>query len=422
MAKIKLITSREILNAKGQPTLETAVVLADGAIGIASVPSGTSVGKYEAYELKDNDPKRYNGNGVLTAVSNVEKIIAPVLVGIEANSQQEIDKRLIEIDGTKAKTKYGANAILSISMAVAKAAARSMSLPLFLYLREYIKNSTTTLKIPIPCFNLINGGKHGEGNLDFQEFLVIPASSKKFPESLELGVNVYSALKKIIQTNNLSSLVGLEGGFSPKLTTNVDALLLLKQAIEQSNLRMGFDMFIGLDSASDNFFDDGKYKIKDRSSDLSSKDMVSFYVMVNNDYHLLYLEDGLAQDDWAGWQELSTQTSQQTIIIGDDLTATNPFRLQEAIAKKAITGVVIKPNQIGTVIEALAVSEMARQGGLKIIVSHRSGETNDDFIADFAVAVSADYVKFGAPARGERVAKYNRLLQIENQLRSLQIK
>ncbi|PIR79666.1 MAG: phosphopyruvate hydratase [Candidatus Levybacteria bacterium CG10_big_fil_rev_8_21_14_0_10_35_13] len=422
MAKIKLITSREILNAKGQPTLETAVVLADGAIGIASVPSGTSVGKYEAYELRDNDPKRYNGNGVLTAISNVEKIIAPVLVGIEANGQQEIDKRLIEMDGTKAKTKYGANAILSVSMAVAKAAARSMSLPLFLYLREYIKNSTTTLKIPIPCFNLINGGKHGEGNLDFQEFLVIPASSKKFPESLELGANVYSALKKIIQTNNLSSLVGLEGGFSPKLATNVDALLLLKQAIEQSNLRMGFDMFIGLDSASDNFFDDGKYKIEDRSSDLSSKDMVSFYVMVNNDYHLLYLEDGLAQDDWSGWQELSTQMSQQTIIIGDDLTATNPFRLQEAIAKKAITGIVIKPNQIGTVIEALAVSEMARQGGLKIIVSHRSGETNDDFIADFAVAVSADYVKFGAPARGERVAKYNRLLQIENQLRSLQVK
>lgn len=419
MAKIKLITSREILNAKGDPTLETAVVLADGAIGISSVPSGTSVGKYEALELKDNDPKRYNGKGVLNAISNVEKIIAPILVGMEANNQQDVDKKLIEIDGTKTKSKYGANAILSVSMSVAKAAARSMSLPLFLYLREYIKNSTTSLKIPTPCFNILNGGKHGEGNLDFQEFLVIPATSKKYWESLELGINVYSALKKILQTNNLSSLLGLEGGFAPKLSSNIDALLLIKQAIEQPNLRVGFDMFIGLDAASDNFFDNGTYKIKDRSSSFSAKDLVSFYSTINNDYHLLYLEDGLAQDDWEGWQGLSNAMSAQTIIVGDDLIATNPFRLQEAIAKKAVTGVVIKPNQIGTVIEALAVSEMARQAGLKIIVSHRSGETNDDFIADFAVAASADYVKFGAPARGERVAKYNRLLQIESQLKSL---
>src|SRR3989344_5075888 len=419
MAKIKLITSREILNARGDPTLETAVVLTDGAVGTSSVPSGTSVGKYEALELKDNDPKRYNGKGVLNAISNIEKIITPLLVGVEANNQQEIDKKLIEIDGSKTKSKLGANALLSVSMSAAKAAAKSLSLPLFLYLREYIKSAGSQFKIPTPLFNILNGGKHGEGNLDFQEFLVIPATSKKYSESLELGTNVYLVLKKLLQTNNMSPLLGLEGGFAPKLSTNLDALLLIKQSIEQSNLRVGFDMFIGLDSASDNFFDEGNYRLKDRSTVFSSQELIVFYTNLNNDYHLLYLEDGLSQDDWEGWQNLSKAMSAQTIIVGDDLIATNPFRLQEAIAKRAITGVVIKPNQIGTVMEALAVSEMARQAGLKIIVSHRSGETNDDFIADFAVAISSDYVKFGAPARGERVAKYNRLLQIENQLKSL---
>jgi enolase len=419
MAKIKQITANEILNAKGHPTIETIVILTDGAVGIASCPSGTSVGKYEAIEIRDKDEKRFQGLGVRNAIMNIEEIIAPSLLGMDATKQQDIDKKMISLDGTVNKGRLGANAILSVSMAVAKAAAKSSILPLFLYLREFVKKENVPLKIPIPAFNVINGGKHAEGTIDFQEFLVIPASSKKFDESIIIGTNVYAALKKSLETNNLSTLVGDEGGFSPKVEANQDALLMLKQVIEGINLRLGFDVFLGLDAASDNFFTNQQYHIRDKSIGLSSKDLVSFYKTINNDYHLLYLEDGLAEDDWDGWRQLYTEMSQQTLIVGDDLTATNPYRLQMALDKKTITGIIIKPNQIGTVIEALAVVEMARQANLKIIVSHRSGETNDDFIADFAVAASADYVKFGAPARGERVAKYNRLLQIDKQIKSL---
>ena len=419
MAKIKQIIANEILNAKGHPTIETIVILTDGAVGIASCPTGTSVGKYEAVEIRDKDEKRFQGLGVLNAIMNIEEIIAPALLGMDATKQPEIDKKMIALDGTVNKGRLGANAILSVSMAVAKAAAKSSILPLFLYLREFVKKENIPLKIPIPAFNVINGGKHAEGTIDFQEFLVIPASSKKFDESLIIGTNVYAALKKSLETNNLSTLIGDEGGFSPKVETNQDALLMLKQVIEGINLRLGFDVFLGLDAASSNFFLNQQYHIHDKSIGLSSKDLISFYKTLNNDYHLLYLEDGLAEDDWDGWTELYAEMSEQTLIVGDDLTCTNPYRLQMALDKKTITGIIIKPNQIGTVIEALAVVEMARQANLKIIVSHRSGETNDDFIADFAVAASADYVKFGAPARGERVAKYNRLLQIEKQIKSL---
>lgn len=419
MAKIKQITAGEILNAKGNPTIETTVILTDGAVGIASCPTGTSVGKYEAVEIRDKDEKRFQGLGVLNAIMNIEEMITPNLLGMDATKQPEIDKKMIALDGTANKGRLGANAILSVSMAVAKAAAKSSILPLFLYLREFVKKENVPLKVPIPIFNVINGGKHAQGTIDFQEFLVIPASSKKFDESLIIGTNVYAALKKSLETNNLSTLVGDEGGFSPKVETNQDALLMLKQVIEGINLRLGFDVFLGLDVASSNLFFSQQYHIKDKSIGLSSKDLISFYKTLNNDYHLLYLEDGLAEDDWEGWSQLYAEMSQQTVIVGDDLTATNPYRLQMALDKKTITGIIIKPNQIGTVIEALAVVEMARQANLKIIVSHRSGETNDDFIADFAVAASADYVKFGAPARGERVAKYNRLLQIEKQIKSL---
>lgn len=419
MPKIKQIIAREILNSKGDPTIETTVILSDGAVGIASVPSGTSVGKYEAFDLLDNDPKRYNGKGVLKAVEQIEKVISPLLLGMDALNQQQIDKKMIESDGTDNKQKYGANAILSVSIAVVKASAKSSVLPLFLYLRQLLGKDNADLKIPIPCFNIINGGKHGDGHIDFQEFQVIPASSKAFHESLELGSIVYFSLKKVLEQNNLSTLIGLEGGFSPRVASNMDALLLIKQSIEQVGLRMGFDMFIGLDASSNYFFSDNKYTIIDKSIALSSSELVSFYKLINDQSHLLYLEDGLSEDDWEGWQELYLSLSTQTMIVGDDLIATNPARLQQALQKKAISAVVIKPNQIGTVIEALAVSEMAKQAGIKVIVSHRSGETNDDFIADFSVAVSADYVKFGAPVRGERVAKYNRLLSIEKQISSL---
>lgn len=419
MAKIKQISAREILNAKGNPTIETTVILSDGATGIASCPTGTSVGKYEAVDLKDNDQARYQGLGVLNAILNVNKLIAPNLIGMDASRQQEIDKKMIDLDGTQNKGRLGANATLSVSMAVAKASAKSSVLPLFLYLREFIKKDNLPLKIPTPLFNLINGGKHAEDNFDFQEFLVIPATSKAYEESLKMVTDIYSSLRKNIETNNLSTLIGDEGGFSPKLATNQDALLLLKRSVESANLRLGFDVFFGMDAASNSFYSQNEYHIKDKGNGLSAKELIEFYQTLNAQYHFLYLEDGLAEDDMDNWTKLCTEMSGQTLIVGDDLTATNPYRLQTALQKKAITGIIIKPNQIGTVIEALAVVEMAREAGLKITVSHRSGETNDDFIADFAVAASADYVKFGAPARGERVAKYNRLSQIQSQLKTL---
>lgn len=419
MAKIKQIKAREILNSKGIPTIETNVILNDGTVGISSCPIGASVSEYEAAELRDNDEKRYQGQGVLKAIQNIESQLAPHIIGLEADRQQEIDKIMIELDGTQNKGRIGANAILSVSMSVAKAAASSSVLPLFLYLREFIKKENLLLKIPTPAFNLINGGKHAKGGLNFQEFLVIPATSKQYSEALEAGVSIYKALEKTLESSNLSTLVGDEGGYSPNIPINADAFSLLKQAIETTSVRLELDVFFGLDAASSNFFSDKKYYIKDKSSSLSSKELISYYEELNKKYHLLYLEDPLAEDDWDGWSDISSRMSQTTIIAGDDLVATNPYRLQMALNKKAITGIIVKPNQIGTVIETLAVVEIARQSGLKIIVSHRSSETNDDFIADLAVAVSADYVKFGAPVRGERVAKYNRLLQIESQIKAL---
>ncbi len=419
MAKIKEIKAQEILDSRGNPTIETTVVLQDGSVGVASCPSGASVGSYEAWELRDHDDKRFSGLGVLKAVNNVNSIIAPALVGMDSSKQQDIDKTVINLDGTQNKGKLGANATLSVSMAVCKAGARNSMLPLFLYLRQFIKTENTALKIPTPLFNFINGGKHAGDNLDLQEFFVIPATSKPYNEALEMGVNIYTVLRNTLKENGLSTLIGDEGGYAPKLATNKDAFVLLKQAIDKTNLRFGFDVFFGLDAASNSFYQDKQYRLKDRSMPFSTDDLIAFYQELNKQYRILYLEDPLFEDDWEGWAKISSKMSQDTIIVGDDLVATNPYRLQMAIDKKAITGVIIKLNQIGTVIECLAVVEVARAAGLKIIVSHRSGETNDDFIADFSVAVSADYVKFGATARGERVAKYNRLLQIEKQIKAL---
>lgn len=418
MSKIKQITAREILDSRGNPTIETTVLLNDNSVGVASCPSGASVGGYEAMELRDRDEKRYRGLGVLLAIENITKTIAPSLQGKDANNQPDIDKTMIDLDGTQNKGVLGANAMLSVSIAVAKAAARSSVLPVFLHLRQFIKKGIP-LKIPTPLFNLINGGMHADNNIDFQEFIVIPATSKTYSEALEIGVAVYNNLKKVLQQNNLSTLIGDEGGFGPSLSTNLDAFPLLKQAIELANLKFSYDMFLGLDAAANHTYKEKRYQIRDKTMSLSSSELIAYYKELNDLYSLLYLEDPLAEDDWEGWTQL-VGDSQKTLIVGDDLTTTNPYRLQMAIEKKAITGIVIKPNQIGTVIEALAVVEVARLSGIKIIVSHRSGETNDDFIADFAVAVSSDYVKFGAPIRGERVSKYNRLLQIEKQLFSLE--
>ncbi|OGH18397.1 MAG: phosphopyruvate hydratase [Candidatus Levybacteria bacterium RIFCSPHIGHO2_12_FULL_38_12] len=418
MAIIKQIHAREILNSKGNPAIETTVVLSDGASATASCPSGTSVGTYEAVDLKDNDSKRFKGLGVLKAVDHVKNSIAPKLVGMEASNQADTDNVMIELDGTKNKSKLGANATLSVSMAVCKASAKSHQIPLFMYIRQF-SSQADPLKTPTPLFNLINGGKHASSNLDFQEFFLIPATSKTYEECILIGFNVTKALSEILVDNNLNTLVGDEGGFGPKLSKNSEALQLLKDAVDRESIRFGFDVFFGIDAASNSFFNKKNYRLKDRSSPYSAEDLINYYKDINNAYHLLYLEDPFAEDDWSNWAYLSEQIS-NTIIVGDDLTVTNPFRLQTALDKKAIGGVIVKPNQIGTVIETLAVVEIAKSEGLKIIVSHRSGETNEDFIADFAVGVSSDYVKFGALQRGERMAKYNRLLYINEQLKSVQ--
>lgn len=417
MAKIKDIVSNEILNSKGNPTLETTVTLNDGSMASASCPSGTSVGKYEAFELHDGDASRFGGLGVQKAGVIIEKIIKPRLLGMDVGKQQEIDKVMIELDGTQNKSHLGANTTLSVSMAVAKAAAKSAMLPLYLYLRGYLRQENLSLKIPTPLFNLLNGGLHAGGNVNIQEFLLIPASSTGFEKSLEMANAVQRSLKNLLTQNNLSTLVGDEGGFGPSLATNEEAISFLIQAVIAANYRLGYEVFTGIDAAASNFYKDGAYNLKDRAMPQSAEDMLVFYKDLIKKYNLIYLEDPLSEDDWEGWEKIAANLGQDTIVTGDDLTVTNPYRLQMALDKKAVTGVIIKPNQIGTVIEALAVVEVARATGLKIIVSHRSGETNDDFIADFAVAVSADYVKFGALTRGERVAKYNRLLQIEKLLK-----
>lgn len=419
MSKIKQILAREILNSKGMPTIEATVVLENGRLGRASSPTGTSVSGYEAKEVRDNDPKRYSGQGVLTAISNISETIAPKIIGMEVQNQKEIDKTMIELDGTKDKSKLGSNAILPVSMAVAKAAATDLNIPLFAYIRNYATSqSRDSYKIPIPAFNIINGGKHAGNNLDFQEFLIIPASSMPYSQTLNLAVSIYQSLKKTLTQKGAITLVGDEGGFGPSFSTNRDALVMLAESIAGSGLRINYDVFLGLDASANNFYQDGKYVIKDKQNGANSNELISIYESLNEEYNFLYLEDPLAEDDWDGWEDINKITSENTLIVGDDLTATNIDRLVEAVSKKTIGGVIIKPNQAGTITETIAVTEAVRLAGLKVIVSHRSGETNDDFIADFGVGVGADYVKFGAPARGERTIKYNRLLEIESMIKN----
>ena len=418
MAKIKEITASEILNAKGVPTVEATVILDDGKIGVASCPSGETIGAYEASDLKDNDEKRFEGQGVLKAVNNIKTLIAPSMIGKDVEHQQEIDKIMIDLDGTQNKSRLGANAMLAVSMAVAKAGAESSALPLFLYLRQFVNKDHGSLKVPIPIFILINGGIPEKG-LAFYEFLLIPASSKPYVASLQIGKEIYQSFKKVLEAETSQTFNDYEEGFSPNLETNKEGFSLIKQAVEGTHIRLEFDVFFGLDAKASNFFKNGKYHIKDNPNALSSKDLINYYEDLNKNIHLLYFEDSLDQDDWDGWINLSQRLSNTAIIAGGDLIATNPYRLQMALEKKTINGIVIKPNQVATVIESLAIAEMAKETGLKIIVSHRGIETNDDFVADFSVAVAADYIKIGSLTRGENIAKYNRLLQIENQLKIL---
>jgi len=413
--KIKLIKAREILDSRGNPTLETRIELEDGSVGVASVPSGASIGKYEALELRDEDSHRYNGLGVLKAVGNVNNIIAPKLIGLQADHQLEVDRLLLSLDGTANKTKLGANSLLSVSQGVCEAAAASEKVPTFEHVSHLYGLKKEKWLMPIPIFNLINGGKHGAGNLDFQEFHLIPSPQKTYSDGLKVGEEIYQGVKKVLVRNGAIHSVGDEGGFAPDLFTNSDALEVLAQAVTESGYELKKDVTLGLDAAAGSFYKDGRYQIRDRSTPMDANELIEFYKDLINQYPLLSLEDPIFEDDWRGWQKVM-KALPGVLIVGDDLLATNKRRVEEAIKLQACSAILVKPNQIGTIAETIEVIKIARKANWKIIVSHRSGETEDDFIADFAVGVGADYVKFGAPARGERVAKYNRLLDIESQL------
>lgn len=415
---IHTILAREILDSRGDPTVETMVVLENGYRGVASAPAGTSLGKYEAVELRDKDTKRYGGMGVMKAVANVNGQIAKNLKGMDATNQGAIDTALLDLDGTRDKHNLGANGILSVSMAVALAAANARRQPFYRYINELFQPffNIEMTRIPTPTFNIINGGKHGAGNLDFQEFHVIPASNKPYKAALEMGVALYQAVRELLKYRNAIYSVGYEGGFAPNLFTNAEALDILAEAIKSSPYTAGVEVFIGLDLAANTFNTDHGYRIKDKATTMNGAEFIRYIQDLHKKYRLLILEDAFGEDDWENWVLLSKTLGNEVLIVGDDLLATNAVRLERAIKEKACSAILAKPNQIGSLSEFLAVIAIAKQNGIKTIVSHRSGETNDSSIADIAVGVQSDYVKFGAPARGERVAKYNRLLQIENEL------
>lgn len=423
MPRISRVWAREILDSRGVPTVETAVRLDSGIVAVASVPSGASTGKYEAHELRDGDQKRFFGRGVLKAVENVNQKLGPAIIGRDPALQFEIDKLFISLDGTRDKSNLGANAILSVSMAVCKAAAASQNLALYGWIYSLAQaagivptHPGVSLRVPTPIFNMINGGAHGAGNLDFQEFHVIPATSRPYSPALQGASEIYWRLEDALIRRGAIHSVGDEGGFAPNLFTNADALEINVEAINAAAYQVGQDFFLGLDVAANTFYHDGNYSIRDRSNPMNSSAFIAFFEALNKEYRLVLLEDPLHEDDWNGWVELTQRLGNKLLVVGDDLLATNPERVRRAIELKACNAILVKPNQIGTVTETLEVIRIARAAKWRIIVSHRSGETNDWFIADFAVGVKADFVKFGAPARGERVAKYNRLLSIEAEL------
>jgi enolase len=411
MASIRSVKAREILDSRGNPTVEAEVVLADGTVGIAAVPSGASTGKYEAMELRDGDRRRYKGLGVLKAIEHINTEIAPAIAGMSALKQADVDQRLVELDGTVNKARLGANAILATSLAVAKAGASFRRVPLYRYL-----GGARAKQLPVPMLNILNGGKHASNSVDFQEFMIVPVGAANFHKAMQMSSEVYHSLRKVLEAKGLSTNVGDEGGFAPQLLANKDALNLMLAAIDKAGYKAGRDLFIALDPASSTFYQDGKYVLSREGVTLSPTQMIDYYVKLVSDYPVVSIEDGLAEDDWANWSLLTARLGKQIQLVGDDLYATNTKRLEKGIAQKASNSILIKVNQIGTLSEALAVIERAQRAGWTIIVSHRSGETEDTTIADLAVANNAGFIKAGAPCRSERLAKYNRLLRIEEEL------
>ncbi len=410
MCRIAEVNAREILDSRGNPTVEVEVFLEDGSQGRAAVPSGASTGAHEAVELRDGDD-RYLGKGVVQAVTNVLTVIAPELIGLSAFDQVEVDRTMIELDGSENKANLGANAILGVSLAVARAAADFVGMPFYRYV-----GGVNAKTLPVPMMNILNGGKHADNNVDIQEFMIMPVGANSFAHCLRMGTEVFHHLRKVLKEKGYNTSVGDEGGFAPNLSSNEEALQCIVAAIERAGYRPGDDVRIALDPAASEFYADGQYHLAGEGVKKSAQEMVEYYSRLVQNYPIISLEDGLAEDDWPGWVALTQALGRQIQIVGDDLFVTNRLRLAQGIQEQAANSILIKLNQIGTLTETLDVIEMAKRAGYTAVISHRSGETEDTTIADLVVAVNAGQIKTGAPSRTDRVAKYNQLLRLEEEL------
>lgn len=412
---IKTVKGREILDSRGNPTVEVDIILEDGSSGRAAVPSGASTGTHEAVELRDGDRSRYLGKGVKQAVTNVNDILGPAVIGENALDQNSLDKKLIELDGTSNKERYGANAILGISMAVARAASASKKVPLFSYLSE---GKATVL--PIPMMNILNGGQHADNNVDIQEFMIFPVGATSFAEALQMGTETFHQLKSVLKKKGLNTSVGDEGGFAPDLRSNEEAIEVILEAASNTGYQIGKQLFIALDVAASEIYDVDRqvYILESEEKELTSEEMVEYYYRLVSQYPIISIEDGLAEDDWEGWSIQNNKLGSKIQIVGDDLTVTNADRLQKAIDIRAMNAILIKLNQVGTVTETVETIDLARENGMAAVVSHRSGETEDTFIADFCVAMGNGQIKTGSASRTDRICKYNQLIRIEETLGS----
>ena len=411
MFEIKAIKAREVLDSRGNPTVEVDVCLANGILGRAIVPSGASTGQFEAVELRDGDKKRYLGKGVTKAVNHVNTIIAPQLVGKDVRMQVEIDQFLIHLDGTENKANLGANAILGVSLACAKVAAKASNMSLYRYI-----GGTNAKVLPAPMMNILNGGKHADNTVDIQEFMIMPLGAPTFKEALRVGTEVFHALKAVLKDKGYSTAVGDEGGFAPNLKSNEEAFLVIVEAIEKAGYTAGEDVYIAIDVASSELYKDGKYHLTGEGVEKTAEEMIDFYEAMIKKYPIVSIEDGLDEEDWAGWKSMTERLGEKVQLVGDDLFVTNTKRLGRGIDNHTANSILIKVNQIGTLTETLEAIELAKEAGYTAVISHRSGETEDVTIADIAVAVNAGQIKTGAPSRTDRVAKYNQLLRIEEEL------
>ena len=409
-AAITRVQAREILDSRGNPTVEVDVYLSDGSFGRAAVPSGASTGEHEAVELRDGDQNRFLGKGALNAVRNVNQQIAPIVKGYNALDQKTLDKCMIELDGTPNKSNLGANAILGVSMAVSRAVAASQNLPLYQHL-----NSDACL-LPVPMLNIINGGSHADNNVDIQEFMIFPIGADSFSHALRMGAEIFHYLKKVLRSKGLNTSVGDEGGFAPNLSSNEEAIEIILEAVEKADYSIGKDISLALDAAASEFYIDGAYRLESEDRTLTSDEMVEYFEGLTKKYPIISIEDGLAENDWEGWEVLNSELGSKIQIVGDDLTVTNIPRLQRAIDEQSMNAILIKLNQIGTVTETVEAVELARETGFGVVISHRSGETEDTFIADFAVAMGMGQIKTGSASRTDRICKYNQLLRIEEEL------